>query len=192
MTPPLSGSPSRSSLKYHKNPMDIYQLLISKNPIDNKVGYDSFLRRTHWLKGKTPESLKKFACQQLNVKERNVIASLKMVEPAFLWASQDGLESAKLIMVEAAYKYTQSIGDTFPPIVVWNFFDSQKMRMIVHDGHHRAYFFHRIRKRVQVVLLEPIGNYDQMEDKFRYAFQIQKRVIDLPVSRTRNFSVIIS
>lgn len=121
MTPPLSGSPSRSSLKYHKNPMDIYQLLISKNPIDNKVGYDSFLRRTHWLKGKTPESLKKFACQQLNVKERNVIASLKMVEPAFLWASQDGLESAKLIMVEAAYKYTQSIGDTFPPIVVWNF-----------------------------------------------------------------------
>ncbi|MHA1775638.1 MAG: hypothetical protein DRO88_05640 [Promethearchaeia archaeon] len=189
MPPP---APFLSSNEPIKSPKEIYQLLISKNPIENKVGYEAFLRRTHWLTGKSPENLKKYACQQLNVKERDVIVSLKYVEPAFLWASQDGLESAKLVMVEAAYKYIQSIGDQFPPIVVWNFFDSQKMRMIIHDGHHRAYFYHRIRKRVQVVLLEPIGNYNIVEDKFRYAFQIQKRVIDLPVSRTRDFSVIIS
>ncbi|MHA1522617.1 MAG: hypothetical protein ACTSRK_20820 [Promethearchaeota archaeon] len=116
---------------------------------------------------------------------------MKFIEPALLWASQDGLESAKLNMVEAAHSYVESIGEKLPPIIAWNFFDSQKMRLIVHDGHHRAYFFHRKRKRVRVVVLEPIGNYSLMEDKFRYAFQIRKRVIDLPVSKTQNFSIIV-
>lgn len=174
------------------NPSEIYHLLISKDQEENKLGYDSFLRRTHWFSGGTPEDLKNFACKQLNVKARYVIATMKFIEPAFLWASQDGLESAKLNMVEAAHAYVTSIGDTLPPIIAWNFFDSQKMRLIIHDGHHRAYFFHRIQKRVKTVVLEPIGNYSQMEDKFRYAFQIRKRVIDLPVSRTRNFSIVIS
>ncbi|MHA1674901.1 MAG: hypothetical protein ACTSYI_14895 [Promethearchaeota archaeon] len=173
-------------------PGEIYRLLISKDPQENQLGYASFLKRTHWKAGQTPEDLKKFACTQLNVKVRHVIASLKFIEPAFLWASQDGLESAKLNMVEAAHSYVKSIGERLPPIIAWNFFDSQKMRLIVHDGHHRAYFFHRMRKRVKVVVLEPIGNYAQMEDKFRYAFQIRRRVIDLPVSKTQNFDIVVN
>ena len=172
-------------------PSEIYRLLISKDLQENQHGYASFLERTHWNAGQTPEDLKKFACTQLNIKARHVIASMKFIEPAFLWASQDGLESAKLNMVEAAHSYVQSIGESLPPIIAWNFYDSQTMRLIVHDGHHRAYFFHRIRKRVKVVVLEPIGNYEQMEDKFRYAFQIRKRVIDLPVSKTQNFSIVV-
>jgi hypothetical protein len=174
------------------NPLEIYRLLNANSSEEKKCGYEAFLKRTHWFAGGQPDDLKKFACSQLNLHAQDVIASLKFLDPAFLWASQDGLESAKLKMVEAAFDYVTSIGEKFPPIIVWNFFDSQAMRLIVHDGHHRAYFFHRIGKRVNAVVLEPLGNYHEVEEKFRYAFQIRKRVTELPVSRTRGFSAITS
>jgi hypothetical protein len=168
-----------------KNPVEIAKLLNSHDMDKKKRGYEAFLGRTHWVKGSSPEDLKVFACKQLNVNPRHVIASTKRIEPAYLWASQDGLESDKLKMVEAATEYFDLIGDKFPPIIVWNFYDSQKIRLIVHDGHHRSYYSHKFNRKLQAVILEPIGNYPLVEDKFRYAFQIRKRVIDLPVSRNR-------
>jgi hypothetical protein len=174
-----------------RNPIKILELLNSKSESDKKKGYNAFLERTHWHKGAHINDLKKFACKQLNVKIRNVVASIKRIDPAFLWASQDGLESAKLKMVEAAHAYNQiTNNEKFPPIIVWNFFDSQAIRYIVHDGHHRSYFSHRIGKRISAIVLEPVGNYAQMEDKFRYAFQIRIRVTDLPVSRTKHFDIV--
>ena len=171
------------------SPTEIYKLLISANSEDKQAGYRAFLLRTHWAAGSTADDLKNFACYQLNLHPRDVIASTKNFDASFLWASQDGLESAKLTMVEAAFEYVMSIGEKFPPIIVWNFFDSQAMRLVIHDGHHRAYFYHRIGKRVNAIVLEPLGNYHEVEDKFRFAFQLHKRVSELPVSRTRGFVV---
>ncbi|WP_371803908.1 hypothetical protein [Candidatus Lokiarchaeum ossiferum] len=172
------------------NPVEILKLLNSKLEEDKSLGYEAFLRRTHWFSGTTANDLKQFACNQLNVKPRDVLASIKNIEPAFLWASQDGLETAKLKMVEAAHAYSKIIEASLPPVIVWNFFDSQAIRLIVHDGHHRTYYAHRNGIRIPAVILEPLGNYSKMEDKFRYAFQIRTRVIDLPVSRTKHFDIV--
>ena len=172
-------------LKLVKEPNEIIKLLNSNNEDEKILGYKSFLNRTHWASAQTPEALKIFACNQLNVNPRFVIATFKKLEPAFLWASQDSLENKKLKMVKSAHDYVTSIKEEIPPIIVWNFFDSQKIRLIVHDGHHRSFFFYRFHKKVNAVILEPIGNYHQMEEKFNYAFQIQKRVIDLPVTRQK-------
>ena len=163
--------------------LDIIKLLNSSNEDEKIIGYKSFLNRTHWFSAQTPEALKEFACNQLKVNPRYVLATFKKIEPALLWASQDSLENSKLKMVEAAYDYVKSIDEEIPPIIVWNFFDSQKLRYIIHDGHHRAFFAFRYHRKVKAVILEPLGNYHQLEEKFNYAFQIQKRVIDLPVTR---------
>jgi len=167
-----------------KKPKDIIKLINSSNEDERIIGYKSFLSRTHWFSAQTPEALKNFACNQLNVNPRYVLATgFKKIEPAFLYASQDSLENIKLKMVEAVHDYVKSIDEEIPPIIVWNFFDSQKIRYVVHDGHHRTFYFYRFHKKVNAVILEPLGNYHQMEEKFKYAFQIQKRVIDLPVTR---------
>jgi len=176
-------------MKLVKEPNDIIKLLNSSNEDEKTLGYKSFLSRTHWFSAQTPEALKIFACNQLNVNPRYVLATIKKLEPSLLWASQDSLENKKLKMVAAAYDYVSSIKEEIPPIIVWNFFDSQKIRLIVHDGHHRSFFFYRFHKKVSAVILEPPGNYHQMEEKFNYAFQIQKRVIDLPVTRQKTDKV---
>ncbi|MHA1719315.1 MAG: hypothetical protein ACTSWX_11620 [Promethearchaeota archaeon] len=173
-------------MKLVKEPKEIIKLLNSINDNEKILGYKSFLNRTHWFSAQTPEALKNFACNQMQVNPRYVLATFKRIEPAFLWASQDSLESEKLKMVEAAYNYVIKIKEEIPPIIVWNFFDSQKIRLIVHDGHHRSFFFYRFHKKVNAVILEPLGNYHQMEEKFNYAFQIRKRVIDLPVIREKH------
>ncbi|MHA1745815.1 MAG: hypothetical protein ACTSWW_07435 [Promethearchaeota archaeon] len=175
-----------------KNPLEIIQLFQSDNITDREKAYRAFLERCHWNadNSTTPEDLKLLACKQLNVRPQEVFANVKLLEPALLWASQDGLESAKLKMVEAAAHYSKTISVRIPPVVVWDFFDSQSMRKILHDGHHRTFYHARIGRRVKAIVLEPIGNYHILEDKFRYAFQIRKRVIDLPVSRTRTFSIV--
>lgn len=164
-------------------PMKIASLLNSQDMEEQKMGYEAFMGRTHWKLDSTADDLKNFACNQLNLKPQHVIASIKRIEPATLFASQDGLESDKLKMVEAAYGYFQKHNEEFPPVVVWNFFESPVMRLVIHDGHHRSYFCHRFRIKLRAVVLEPLGNYSKVEDKFRYAFQIQKRCIDLPVMR---------
>jgi len=173
-----------------KEPNSIIKLLNSNDENEKLLGYKSFLSRTHWFSAQTPEALKIFACNQLNVNPRYVLATFKKIEPAFLWASQDSLENKKLKMVEAAFHYVSSVKKEIPPIIVWNFFDSQKIRYVVHDGHHRSFYFYRFHKKVSAVVLEPLGNYHQMEEKFNYAFQIQKRVIDLPVTRQKTDKVI--
>jgi hypothetical protein len=173
-----------------KNPVLILQKLLGSTEEKKKIGYQAFLRRTHWSETASIEDLKKFACVQLGLRTRHVLVEEKRIDPAFLWASQNGLETAKLRMVDAAFNYGERRHLPIPPIIVWNFFDSQAVRLIVHDGHHRAYYSHRVRKRVKAVILEPIGNYEVLEKKFRYAFQIRKRVIDLPVSRTQKFSIV--
>lgn len=173
-----------------KNPVEILLKLQSSDEEERKIGYNAFLNRTHWSKDSSIEDLKIFACQQLGVRPNAVMAELKKIDPAFLWASQDGLETAKLRMVEMAYNYGSRHELPIPPVIVWNFYDSQAIRLIVHDGHHRSYYSHRVRQRVSAVILEPIGNYEIMEKKFQYAFQIRTRVIDLPVSRTKKFSIV--
>ena len=176
-------------MKLVKDPKDIIKLINSSNEDEKIIGYNSFLSRTHWISAQTPEALKIFACNQLNVNPRYVLATgFKKIEPAFLYASQDSLENIKLKMVEAVHDYVKSIDEEIPPIIVWNFFDSQKIRFIVHDGHHRSFYFYRFHKKVSAVILEPLGNYHQMEEKFKFAFQIQKRVIDLPVTRQKTKS----
>ncbi len=173
-----------------KNPVEIIKKLQSSDEEEKKVGYRAFLKRTHWNETSSIEDLKHFACTQLGVRPNAVIAEMKKIDPAFLWASQDGLETAKLHMVELAYNYGTRHELPIPPIIIWNFFDSQAMRLIVHDGHHRSYYSHRVRQRVKAVILEPLGNYEIMEKKFQYAFQIRTRIIDLPVSRTQKFSIV--
>jgi hypothetical protein len=174
-------------MKLVKDPKDIIKLINSSIEDEKIIGYKSFLSRTHWFSAQTPEALKIFACNQLNVNPRYVLATgFKKIEPAFLYASQDSLENIKLKMVEAVHDYVKSIDEEIPPIIVWNFFDSQKIRYVVHDGHHRTFYFYRFHKKVNAVILEPLGNYHQMEEKFKYAFQIQKRVIDLPVTRQKS------
>ena len=176
-------------MKLVKEPNDIIKLINSSKEDEKILGYKSFLSRTHWFSAQTPEALKNFACNQLNVNPRYVLATgFKKIEPAFLYASQDSLENIKLKMVEAVHDYVKSIDEEIPPIIVWNFFDSQKIRFIVHDGHHRSFYFYRFHKKVSAVILEPLGNYHQMEEKFKFAFQIQKRVIDLPVTRQKTKS----
>ena len=172
-----------------KNPLKIIQLFQSDNPLDRERAYNAFVERCHWT-DPSVEQLKILTCKQLNVRPHEVFANVKLLEPALLWASQDGLESAKLKMVEAAAHYSKTISVKLPPIVVWDFYDSQSMRKILHDGHHRTFYHARKGRRVKAVVLEPIGNYPILEDKFRYAFQIRKRVIDLPVSRTRTFDIV--
>ena len=175
-------------MKLVKEPNDIIKLINSSKEDEKILGYKSFLSRTHWFSAQTPEALKNFACNQLNVNPRYVLATFKKLEPALLWASQNSLENIKLKMVEAVHDYVKSIDEEIPPIIVWNFFDSQKIRFIVHDGHHRSFYFYRFHKKVSAVILEPLGNYHQMEEKFKFAFQIQKRVIDLPVTRQKTKS----
>ena len=174
-------------MKMPKTPGAITALLKSSDPDEQQLGHTAFLRRTHWPAGSSTDDLKIFACNQLRVKPHHVLATYKpRIEPAFLWASQDGLESEKLKMVETAYHFLKLRGEELPPIVVWSFYDSQKMRYVIHDGHHRTYFSRRFNIKIKAVILEPLGNYSQMEEKFRYAFQIRKRAIDLPVTRQRS------
>ncbi len=174
--------PRGKNMSLPKSPDKITDLLISSDPKDKERGYKAFLKRTHWHTCADPDHLKKIACKQLGVASNKVFASkIKRIEPGLLWASQSGLEADKLKMVEVAYNYVKQIGEEFPPIVIWDFFDNQKMRKIVHDGHHRTYFSYRMSTKLRAVILEPLGNYDLVQHKFRYAFQISRRVIDLPV-----------
>jgi len=140
-----------------KNPLKIIQLFQSDNLTDREKAYDAFLERCHWRENPSAENLKILACKQLNVRPHEVFESVKLLEPALLWASQDGLESAKLKMVEAAAHYSKTISERIPPIIVWNFFDSQAIRLILHDGHHRTFYHARIGRRVKAVVLEPLA-----------------------------------
>ncbi len=169
-------------MSHIKSPAEITRLLNSIDADNNLLGYQSFLGRTHWLTGNTPEDLKLMACKQLQLNPHHIIVNEpRNLDPESVWASQYNLESEKVDMVEAAYRYIQKIGEKFPPIIVWYFFDNQRMQYILHDGHHRAYFAHRHHFKIKSVILEPLGNYHLVEEKFNHVNQINMRVIDLPI-----------
>ena len=120
-------------------PTVISELFQSKDPELQKQGYTAFLKRTHWLASNDPNHLKQVACSQLGVSTNKVTCSrVKIIQPGLLWSSQSGLEADKLNMVTDAAHYFKINNLEFPPIIVWNFFDSQKVKYVVHDGHHRA------------------------------------------------------
>jgi len=146
------------------------------------LGYQSFLGRTHWLEGNAPEDLCRMACTQLQLNPAHIIVNPpKGYSTSILWASQTRLEADKLSMVEAAYRFIDDQGLEFPPIVVWNFYQSSRIKLVIHDGHHRAWFFNNLKHRIKVVVLDPVSGYAEVEGRFHLAFQIRKLAIDLPI-----------
>jgi len=165
-----------------KSPVEITRLLNSSNPNERELGYQSFLGRTHWLKGNSPEDLCRMACTQLQLNPAHVVVNPpKVYSTSILWASQTRLEAEKLSMVEAAYRFIQEQGSDFPPIVVWNFYQSSRIKLVIHDGHHRAWFFNNLKHHINVVVLDPVSDYADTEARFSLAFQIRKLAIDLPI-----------
>ncbi|MFA8433347.1 MAG: hypothetical protein ACEPOZ_02420 [Marinifilaceae bacterium] len=165
-----------------KSPIEITRLLNSALPEEQELGYQSFLGRTHWLKGNSPDDLCRLACTQLQLNPAHIFVNPpRIYSTTLLWASQDRLEADKLSMVESAYRYIHSKGADFPPIVVWNFYQSSRIKLVIHDGHHRAWFFNSMKHCVNAVVLEPISHYAEAEARFRQAFQIRKLAVDLPI-----------
>ena len=167
----------------------ITELLKSEDLESRKRGYDAFLMNTHWFKEQSPEGLRRYACAQFHIPEKKVTFSeIKMLNPKLLWSSQDSLEQVKIDMVHEASAFFNEYNLEFPPILVWNFYESQTVRLVVHDGHHRAYCCNEHGLKIKAVILEPIGDYNKIEKKHKLAFQIRKRVIDLPIFQNDSFS----
>lgn len=165
-----------------KSPIEITKLLNSSNVDEQELGYQSFLGRTHWLKGNSPEDLCRMACTQLQLNPGHIFVNPpRMYSTSILWASQTRLEAEKLSMVEAAYRFIHARGADFPPIVVWNFYESSRIKLVIHDGHHRAWFFNNLKHGINAVVLDPISHYADAESRFQLAFQIRKLAIDLPI-----------
>lgn len=166
-----------------KEPLEIASMLQSQELGQQALGYQEFLKRAYWTPGTTVENIKNLACRQFQINSSKVIPILKQLEPAILWASQDGLQYDKIKMVEAAGAYCDARKVDLPPITVWNMYDDPGMRYIIHDGHHRAYYAYRYEKRLFAVILEPLSDYEYVENKLHYAYQLHKRVTDLPIIR---------
>lgn len=167
-------------------PEKINQLFQSDKKKDRERAIQRFLKRTHYYKEQTAESLKRFACKQLNVNCNKIIsAGIRKVPPGVLWATQDSVREDKLEMVRLAYEYINEHGGEMPPVVVWNLFDSQAVRYILQDGHHRAQYCYHENIDLYALILEPIGNYEQVEDKLNAAFKLRKRVISLPIKKIK-------
>jgi len=165
-----------------KSPVDITKLLNSSDPHKRELGYQSFLGRTHWLEGNTPKDLCRMACTQLQLNPGHIFVNPpKVYSTTILWASQTRLENEKLAMVEAAHRFIKDKGLEFPPIVVWNFYQSSRVKMVIHDGHHRAWFHNKLDHHINVVVLDPISHYAEVEARFHLAFQIRKLAVDLPI-----------
>jgi hypothetical protein len=165
-----------------KSPIEITKLLNSSDVDEQELGYQSFLGRTHWLKGNSPEDLCRMACTQLQLNPGHIFVNPpRIYSTSILWASQTRLEAEKLSMVEAAYRFIHARGADFPPIVVWNFYESSRIKLVIHDGHHRAWFFNNLKHRINAVVLDPVSHYADAESRFQLAFQIRKLAIDLPI-----------
>lgn len=165
-----------------KSPFEITRLLLSENPSDREKGYNAFLGRTHWVKGNTTANLCNLACVQFRLNPKHVkIYPPRNLSPGSLWASQSRLEQEKLLMVDAAHEYIEEKGEEFPPIIVWDLFQEKKIRFIVHDGHHRSWFFNDKKSKVNAVILQPIENYKIVEKCLNQAFQIRRLAINLPI-----------
>jgi hypothetical protein len=122
------------------------------------------------------------ACTQLQLNPGHIFVNPpRIYSTSILWASQTRLEAEKLSMVEAAYRFIHARGADFPPIVVWNFYESSRIKLVIHDGHHRAWFFNNLKHRINAVVLDPVSHYADAESRFQLAFQIRKLAIDLPI-----------
>lgn len=167
----------------HREPKEVTAMLLNPDPKVQDEGYIEFLHKTYWSPESTQEDILNLACREFQIKPRKVIGSIKYLEPAMLWASQDGLQYDKLKMVEAAAEYIKPKKISLPSIIVWHMYDDPNMRYIVHDGHHRTYYAYRYNQKLSALVLEPIGAYEEVEKRLKYAYQIRKRVIDLPIVR---------
>ncbi|MBI9058869.1 MAG: hypothetical protein JEZ01_13980 [Labilibaculum sp.] len=165
-----------------KSPVEITKLLLSDNFEERERGYQAFLGRTHWVEGNTTANLCNLACFQFRLNPKHVkVNPPRMFSPALLWASQTQLEQEKINMVYAAHDYIEEKGEEFPPIIVWDLFQEKKVRFIVHDGHHRSWYFHEQNKPIEVAVLKPISNYKIVEKCLAHAFQIRTLAINLPI-----------
>lgn len=165
-----------------KSPFEITRLLKSNDPEEQERGYNAFLGRTHWVKGNTTANLCNLACMQFQLKSEHIkIHPPKSFNPASLWASQTRLEKEKLDMVEVAHDYIESKNEEFPPIIVWDMFQEKRVRFIVHDGHHRTWYFNHHQKKVEVVVLEPVANYRLVENRLLHALKIRMLAVNLPI-----------
>jgi len=46
---------------------------------------------------------------------------------------------------------------------VWNFYESSQIKLVIHDGHHRAWFFNNLNHRLNAVVLDPVSHYADAE-----------------------------
>ncbi|PXY01067.1 hypothetical protein DF185_10460 [Marinifilum breve] len=165
-----------------KSPFEITKLLLSTNPVERERGYNAFLGRTHWVKGNTTANLCKLASFQFQLNPEHIkILPPKIMNPKVLWASQVRLEQEKLHMVDAAHDYIAEQGEEFPPIIVWDLYQEKRIRYIVHDGHHRSWYFNNKKQNVEAVILQPMENYRSVEKCLALAFQIRRLAINLPI-----------
>lgn len=165
-----------------KSPFEITNLLLSNNPDERERGYIAFLGRTHWVEGNTTANLCKLASIQFQLNPDHIkILPPKSMNPDVLWASQVRLEKEKLLMVDAAHDYIESLGKDFPPIIIWDLFQEKRIRYIIHDGHHRTWYFKNNNKKVEAVVLQPVQNYSKVEKCLTHAFNIRQLAINLPI-----------
>ena len=165
-----------------KSPFEITRLLTSSDPEEQHRGYNAFLGRTHWVKGNTTANLCDLACFQFQLDPKHVkIHPPRTLSPGLLWASQIRLEKEKIQMVDAAHDYIAQKGREFPPIIVWDLYQEKRMRFIIHDGHHRSWYFNDKNEKVEAVVLEPVANYKHVEQCLAHAFQIRMLAINLPI-----------
>ncbi|MCT4603572.1 MAG: hypothetical protein N4A59_11825 [Marinifilum sp.] len=165
-----------------KSPFEITKLLLSSDQTERERGYNAFLGRTHWAKGNTTANLCNLASVQFQLNPTHIkILPLRTMNPRLLWASQARLEREKLDMVDAAHDYIAGQGEEFPPIIVWDLYQEKRIRFIVHDGHHRSWYFSNKKQKVEAVILQPMENYRFVEKCLAYAFQIRRLAINLPI-----------
>ena len=165
-----------------KSPFEITKLLLSNDPVERERGYNAFLGRTHWVKGNTTANLCNLASVQFQLNPNHIrILPPKTMNPGLLWASQIRLEEEKLHMVDAAHDYIAAQGEEFPPIIVWDLYQEKRIRYIVHDGHHRSWYFNNKNQKVEAVILQPMENYQAVEKCLSHAFNIRRLAINLPI-----------
>jgi len=170
-------------------PREITKMLNSTDPAIQQQGYYFFRRHSHWLPEYSIENLKKVVCRDFNLSSDSIFASFEEIEPARIFASQDSLEQDKIPMVQLFFEYVKKnpddLGGKLPPPIVWKFFDEPEMNYIVHDGHHRIYFAYKNHQKIKCAIIEPMGNVERIKKMLHFAFNLNKRVINLPIQESR-------
>lgn len=170
-------------------PREITKMLTSKDLSIQQRGYYFFRRHSHWLPGSTIENLKDVVCRDFKLSPETIYTSFEVIEPARIYASQDSLENDKIPMVDAFYEYICKNPDDLmgemPPPIVWKFFDEPELGYIVHDGHHRIQFAYKKQMKIKCAVFEPMQNIERIKKMLHLAFELKRRVINLPIEESR-------